>query len=138
MTITDYELVRELLSVTPGVTLRAADSRHSIERYLARNPGLSFVARRESQLVGCVMCGHDGRRGYLQHLAVAPGYRNGGVGRRLVQQCLDVLKRLGIEKVHIDVLAENRAAQKFWQHLGWSRRDDLLRYSWTNSEVPNA
>jgi ribosomal protein S18 acetylase RimI-like enzyme len=138
MTITDYEQVRELLSVTPGVILRTADSRPAIERYLARNLGLSFVARRESQLVGCVMCGHDGRRGYLQHVAVDPAYRNGGVGRRLVQHCLDVLKELGIEKVHIDVLAENQAAQEFWQHLGWSRRDDLLRYSWTSSDDPNA
>lgn len=83
------------------------------------------------------MCGHDGRRGYLQHLAVDPAYRQRGIGRQLVQRCLEAVTQLGIEKVHLDVLIENQAAQRFWQSLGWSRRDDLLRYSWINSEDPN-
>lgn len=137
MSIADYEEVRTLLRTMPGVTWRAADARHALERYLVRNPGLSFVARSEAQLVGCVMCGHDGRRGYLQHLAVDPAYRSGGIGRQLVRRCLEAVTQLGIEKVHLDVLIENQEAQQFWQSLGWSRRDDLLRYSWINSEDPN-
>lgn len=55
-------------------------------RYLARNPELNFVARCATRLVGRVMCGHDGRRGYLQHLAV---------GTALVGRCLVQLRRLG-------------------------------------------
>lgn len=134
----DYDEVQTLLRATPGLTWRTADARPAIERYLVRNPGLSFVARCETQLVGCVLCGHDGRRGYLQHLAVNPKYQKGGVGRQLVERCLTALQQLGIEKVHLDVLIENQAAQQFWQHLGWSRRDDLQRYSWINSNDINA
>jgi len=117
------------------VTWRTADARPAVERYLARNPGLSFVARCGAQLVGCVLCGHDGRRGYLQHLAVDATYRRSGIGRQLVQHCLAKLQQLGIEKVHLDVLVDNKAAQQFWQHLGWSRRDDLQRYSWITSDA---
>src|SRR3954468_3971626 len=138
MSITDYDEVRALLQTTPGVTWRTADARPAVERYLARNPGLSFVARRETNLIGCVMSGHDGRRVYLQHLAVDPSYRKVGVGRRLVENCLAALKKVDIEKVHLDVLIENQAAQQFWQHLGWVQRVDLQRYSWTNSNDPNA
>ena len=71
MTIDDYNVVMSLLRTTSGVRLRDADSREAIMRYLQRNPGLSFVAFVDEHLAGCVMCGHDGRRGYLQHLAAA-------------------------------------------------------------------
>jgi N-acetylglutamate synthase len=138
MSIADYDEVRALLTITPGITWRTADARPAVERYLARNPGFSFVARSATHLVGCVMCGHDGRRGYLQHLAVSPAYRMSGLGRRLIEYCLTALAEQGIGKVHLDVLIENKAAEQFWQHLGWKRRDDLHRYSWINSNEGNA
>ena len=70
MTIDDYDDVIALMKETPGISLRDADSLPATERYLQRNPGLSFVAVASGAVVGCVMCGHDGRRGYLQHLLV--------------------------------------------------------------------
>ena len=94
MTIGDYGSVRTLLT-TPGLTLRTADSLESTKRYLERNPGLSFIARSDGQIVGCVMCGHDGRRGYLQHLAVEPALRRLGIGRMLVDRCLSALQGPG-------------------------------------------
>jgi N-acetylglutamate synthase len=137
MTPADYDSVRLLLESIPGLTVRAADSREATERYLARNPGLSFVARSGDRVVGCVMCSHDGRRGYLQHLAVEPEVRRQGIGTALVTRCLEALRGLGIEKTHIDVLAENGLAQEYWANSGWKRRTDIVRYSFTNSTDPN-
>jgi ribosomal protein S18 acetylase RimI-like enzyme len=137
MTMADYDSAYALLSATPGIGLRMADSRAGVERYLARNPGLSFVARSAGRIIGCVMSGHDGRRGYLQHLAVDPAFRLKGVGRALVELCLEKLKRLGIEKTHLDVFADNAPAHRYWSRRGWKKRDDIVRYSFTNSVESN-
>lgn len=138
MTIADYDSVLALLSSTPGVVVRNADSHEATERYLARNPGLNFVARSEGRVVGCAMCGHDGRRGYLQHVAVDAAYRRRGIATLLVEECLSRLKALGIHKTHLDVIAENEPAQAFWERLGWKPRDDIVRYSFTPSGDSNA
>lgn len=82
MTPADYDAVLSLMQGTPGISLRDADSRSATERYLARNPGLSFVAEAAGRLIACVMCGHDGRRGYLQHALVLPEYRAKASHRR--------------------------------------------------------
>src|SRR4051812_11851089 len=119
MTIEDYDVVIGLLTATNGVRLRDADSREATARYLERNPGLSFLAFVNGAVAGCVMCGHDGRRGYLQHLAVSPSYRRQGIGTALVETCLSHLADLGILKTHIDVLVENQEAHNFWRQRGW-------------------
>ena len=129
MTVEDFDRVIALMRQTPGVTVRDADSSEMVACYLNRNPGLSFVAERADKLVGCVMAGHDGRRGYLQHLIVAPAHRNGGLARRLVNASLDRLQAEGISKSHIDVLTTNEAAMAFWEKIGWRRRTDIVRYS---------
>jgi ribosomal protein S18 acetylase RimI-like enzyme len=138
MTLDDYEAVMGLMSDTPGVVVRAADSREAIGRYLARNPGLSLVAESDGQAVGCLLCGHDGRRGYLHHVVVAPAYRRLGVGRALAEQALDGLAAAGIAKTHIDVFADNAAALAFWQRIGWQLRDDIRRLSFNRSPDANA
>jgi ribosomal protein S18 acetylase RimI-like enzyme len=84
------------------------------------------------------MCGHDGRRGYLQHLAVDASHQRRGIGTTLVGQCLIELKRLGIEKTHLDVFSANASAHQYWTSRGWKRRDDIVRYSLTNSTDLNA
>ncbi|HEY4363645.1 MAG TPA: GNAT family N-acetyltransferase [Bryobacteraceae bacterium] len=137
MTMADYDAMYALLSATPGIGLRLADSHEGIERYLARNPGLSFVARSEGRIVGCVMSGHDGRRGYLQHLAVDPAFRLQGIGRALIERCLERLQAEGIEKTHLDILAGNFPAHRYWTKLGWKKRDDIVRYSFTKSDLDN-
>jgi ribosomal protein S18 acetylase RimI-like enzyme len=138
MTIEDYDAVIGLLTATSGVCIRTADSREATARYLERNPGLSFVAFIDDAMAGCVMCGHDGRRGYLQHLAVAPLHRRIGLGSALAQACLAKLESLGIRKTHIDVLVENQPAHDFWRRRGWQKRDDIFKYSHVRSNDPNA
>lgn len=127
-----YEEVLAFLRGIPGVgSSREADSPAAVARYLARNPGLSFFAEMDGRVVGCAMSGHDGRRGYLQHVAVDPACRRRGIARALVQRCLAALAKEGIEKVHLDVYAANEAAHAYWAKSGWTRRDDIVRYSHT-------
>jgi N-acetylglutamate synthase len=134
----DYDAVIELMKATPGVSFRDADSRESTAKYLQRNPGLSFVAEVDGALVGCVMCGHDGRRGYLQHLVVLPQYRGQGIANALVERCLSGLEELGVLKCHLDVIKTNTSAASYWQHQGWQLRTDIDRYSFIRSGNENA
>ncbi|MCI8212202.1 GCN5 family acetyltransferase [Pseudomonas sp. S25] len=138
MTLDDYDAVITLMENTPGVSVREADSRESTSRYLLRNPGMSFVAEVESTIVGCVMCGHDGRRGYLQHLLVLENYRRQGIANALVERCLSTLESHGILKCHLDVLKTNRAAAHYWSAQGWQLRTDIDRYSFIRSGGINA
>ncbi len=88
LTTNDHESLIELFRDTPGVTVREADSREATKTYLDRNPGLSFAVVENKKIIGCVMCGHDGRRGYLQHLVVREQYRNAGIGEHLLPPVL--------------------------------------------------
>src|SRR2546421_4865159 len=98
MTIDDFDEVHRLWGKTEGVGLNESDSRPNVASYLERNSGMSFVARHGTKLVGAVLCGHDGRRGYLHHLAVAKKHRRKGLGKKLVAACFAQLARSGILK----------------------------------------
>jgi len=121
MTISDYPTVLALWRSVEGVGLHEeeSDSPEGIARYLARNPGMSFVARIHGQTVGAVLCGHDGRRGYLNHLAVAASQRRKGIATALIGRCLRALGREGIAKCNLFVFAANEPATAFWRRLGW-------------------
>ena len=129
MTIADYDSVMTLMQQTPGVAVREADSRDATNAYLERNPQLSFVAEVDHQIIACIMSGHDGRRGYLQHLAVLPAYRRYGIANALVECCLAKLEQIGILKSHIDVFQTNALAIAYWESQGWQLRTDIRRYS---------
>lgn len=137
MTIDDYDAVMTLMQQTPGISLRDADSRENIARYLARNPGHSLVALSGEDIVGCIMSGHDGRRGYLQHLLVHPGHRKLGIANALVERCLAALQEIGIHKSHIDVLRKNEIGAAYWRSQGWQLRTDIDRYSFISSDNQN-
>lgn len=137
MTIDDYDATIDLWSGSEGVRLRDADSRAGIEKYLRRNPGLSFVAEVEGQLVSTIMAGHDGKRGYVQHLSVADSQRRKGIATQLVSLCLAALKHEGILKSHLMILPENETAKQFWASQGWICRSDIQLYSFVNGDNPN-
>lgn len=120
MTLNDYEDVVELWKDTEGIVLDDDDSKTSIDRYLKRNPGLSFVARSAGILVGTALCGHDGRRGILRHVAVKPEFRSQRVAEQLIAKCLVGLHTHGISKCNAFVLEENISGQLIWQHLGFN------------------
>ncbi|MCB8887611.1 GNAT family N-acetyltransferase [Vreelandella malpeensis] len=138
MTINDYAAAVSLWQRTPGVRLRDADSFEGIMRYLARNPGLSIVAEKGSDIIGTIMAGHDGHRGFLQHLAVAEPYRKQGIGTALVNRCLDALRAESIDKAHLMLLVDNDAGKRFWTNLGWEFRTDIALHSFVLSANPSA
>ena len=129
MTIDDYEAVYALWESTEGIGLSNADSKEGIKTFLERNPGLSYVALDGDQLVGAVLCGHDGRRGYIHHLAVAKTHRKRGIGRSLVNRCVFALMQIGIAKCHLFIFEDNQDAVEFWKKIGWSRRVELMMMS---------
>lgn len=123
----------------PGIGLRGADSPPALARFLRRNPGTSFAAVNDAgELVGVSLAGHDGRRGYLHHVAVAPRLQKQGIGRRLVEACLAALKAEGIEKVNLWVKADNAAGKAFWTHVGGIERTDIAMVSIITGDDPNA
>ena len=101
------------------------DSPRGLRQYLKRNPGLSFVAYDEDSIVGAVLSGHDGRRGYLHHLAVAPSHRKLGIGKALVARCFQSLAKQHIPKCNIFLFRSNAAGRAFWLQTGWNLRGDL-------------
>ena len=122
----------ELWRRTEGVGL-FGETPDQLASCLDRNPGLSFIGRDGGVLVGAVLGTHDGRRGFVHHLAVAASHRRCGIGGRLVGQCLAELRRLGIPRCHLFVHRHNDDALEFWSHSGWSRRDDVIMMSRTLS-----
>jgi ribosomal protein S18 acetylase RimI-like enzyme len=133
MTIGDFDEVKALWQRSNGIELSNADTKESIARFLERNPGLSFVAHDGDRLVGAVLCGHDGRRGYIDHLAVSQSHRCQGIGRALVGRCLYNLVQIGIRKWHLFVIQDNQDAIEFWKKLGWAQRVELVTMSKYNS-----
>lgn len=129
MTSADYEDAFALWKNSKGIGLSAADSKERFERYLVRNPGLSFVAFVERELAGAILGGHDGRRGYIHHLAVKDSLRRRGIGRALVEHCQKALVQAGITKCHVFVFTDNLEATRFWKKMGWFERTELLMIS---------
>lgn len=137
MAIEDYDAVIRLWLQTEGMSVRNADSRENIALYLNRNPDLSFVAISEGHIIGAVLVGTDGRRGYLQHLAVLPQFRGQRIGYQLISQSINALANIGIPKTHLFVHDDNLNAQKFYEKLGWFPRDNIRMYSYNSSSNSN-
>ena len=137
MELLDYESITTLWQESEGVKLRDADSIEGIEKYLLRNKGLSFVCEKGTEIVGTIMSGHDGKRGYIQHLAVKSDLRNSGIATELLDLCISALKDEGIVKSHIHVLSNNELAKSYWLGRGWKERTDIGVYSYINSNDVN-
>ncbi len=129
MSIDDYEACIALWNQTEGMVLSDADSRESIAFYLNRNPDSSFVYVLDEKIIGTVLCGHDGRRGYMYHVAVDPQFRGKSIAKKLVRSSLDRLKLAGITKCHLMVLEGNDIGKRFWTQSGWQLRSGILLYS---------
>lgn len=126
MSLDDFDAVLALWRCTEGVGLTESDNKSNIELFLKRNPGLSFVARNEKrEIIGAVLCGHDGRRGYLHHLAVATEHRRRRIGTALADRCLAELKKLKMLKCNIFVYGSNAEGKRYWERHGWRVREDL-------------
>jgi len=127
MTIADYDGVYDLWISTPGMGLNTTDdSREGIARYLRHNPTTCFVAEEAGRIVGVIIAGHDGRRGFIYHTAVREEAQRKGVGTQLVKAALTALKAEGIHKVALVVFGRNEKGNAFWEKQGFSAREDLV------------
>ena len=117
--IDDYDAAVALWNLLEGIEVAEGDSREEIRAYLLRNPGLSRVAEENGKMVGAVLCGHDGRRGLIYHLAIAPAYQGKGIGKLLVGECVAQLRDAGIVRALILVARDNSGAHSFWLRSGW-------------------
>ena len=129
MSIEQYDLILELWENSEGVGLSDSDAMSEIDKFLERNPGLSLTAWVDELLVGAILCGHDGRRGYIHHLAVRDSHRRSGVGKALAERCIWELKQRGISKCHLFVFKDNEVGLAFWNDLDWISRNELLLMS---------
>lgn len=128
MTIVDYDAVYELWLSCKGMGLNNLDdSREGIERFLKRNPETCFIAENNGgQIIGAIMVGTDGRRGYIYHTAVSPDFRRQGIAKRLVYTILEALQKLNINKVALVVFERNSDGNKFWESVGFTVRSDIV------------
>ena len=127
MTIEDYDSVYNLWMNTPGMGLNNIDdSREGIEKYVKRNPTSNFVAEHDGKIIGVIIAGRDGRRGYIYHTAVLPDYRKHGIASRLVECAMDALEKEGINKVALLVFEKNEIGNAFWEKMGFSDRNDIV------------
>ena len=124
-TIDTYDEVYSLWDACDGIGLSSADSLPRIQSYLERNPGLSLLAYDDRTVVGTILCGHDGRRGYIHHLAVLPDYRRQGIGHLLVDKSIAALQSCGIQKCHLFIFHDNISGIEFWESIDWVYRQDI-------------
>lgn len=129
MELADYELVKKLWMSIHGFAIRSIDdSREGVARFLLRNPGISVVCEEEGEIVGAILCGHDGRRGCLYHVCVKEEFRRRGIGKQMVTFCMKRLQEEGINKVSLIAFSVNDIGNAFWNCIGWTKREDLNYY----------
>lgn len=127
MNIQDYDKVYRLWTRTEGLGLNAMDdSKDGIAAYLRRNPNTCFVAEDDGEIVGVIMSGHDGRRGFIYHTTVKNEFRGKRIGKKLVDAALKALELEGIHKVALVVFEENMKGNLFWEKAGFTVRNDLI------------
>ena len=120
MTIDDYDQAYALWLNTPGMGLDGNDdSKDNIQKYLCRNPNTCFIAENDGKIIGAILSGHDGRRGYINHTFVIASERKKGIGTALLNKVLDAFKTEGISKAALFVLADNDNGNDFWEKRGF-------------------
>lgn len=136
MTADDYDGLYQLWMTINGFAIRSIDdSREGVEMFLRRNPTTSVVAVDNGEIVGGILCGHDGRRGCLYHVCVRADHRRLGIGRSMVVHCMKALKDEKINKVSLIAFTANDIGNVFWNTIGWTKREDLNYYDFTLNEA---
>lgn len=129
-TVNDHAQLYALWQRSEGICVRDEDAYAPFCRYLQRNPQLSLVLELDGRVVGSLLVGHDGRRGYLQHLVVDQPWRGRGYARALLEEARVRLAAQGIEKSHVFVLRAAPEAQSFWSvRADWLLREDIDVFS---------
>lgn len=138
MSIEDYPQLFALWENTPNMGLRSLDdSKEGIALFLNRNPRTSFIACEDHKIIGAILCGNDGRRGYIYHTVVLPQYRRCGIASSLVEAAVNALKEEGITRVCLNIMEGNEQGKSFWTGMGWEKKDFLGFYSRSITDQEN-
>ena len=108
-----------------GLTRPWNDPRKDIARKLSVQPEWFMVAIARGEIVGSVMAGYDGHRGWVNYLAVLPSFRRAGIGRALMAEVERVLGEAGCPKINLQIRGTNHAAVSFYEALGYAT-DDVI------------
>jgi ribosomal protein S18 acetylase RimI-like enzyme len=123
--IDDYPIVRDLWQ-TAGLILRPGDELEDVKLKLQRDPDLFLVAEQDNRIVGSVMGGWDGRRGWIYHLAVKPEHQRKGIGVGLVREVEKRLVAKGAKKINAQVYKSNERSSAFFKAIGYEAQPDLI------------
>ena len=135
MTAADCDGLYELWKSIKGFGLRSLDdSREGTIRFLKRNPSTSIVAEADGEIVGGILCGHDGRTGSFYHVCVKEEYRKHGIGKKMAAAAMRALQAEHINKVNLIAFKSNQVGNVFWKHVGWTEREDINYYEFVLNE----
>ena len=134
ISFSDYHQLFDFWNSIDGLAMHNdySESPAGFKMFLERNPNLSLVAKDQNKIIGAVLCSHDGRRGYLNHLAVSPEYRDKGIGKQLVLISLNSLGNQNIHKTMVPILKSNLEGQRFWIRIGFAKEDIIEMHSITH------
>ncbi len=138
--IEDHDRAFALWQTIHGFGIRSIDdSFEGVRMFLERNPGCSVVAEHvmpdgEKEIIGTILCGHDGRRASFYHVCVHEDYRRHGIGKQMVVWCMETLKKLKVNKISLIAFKENKLGNSFWHGEGWDQRDDINTYDFVLNE----
>lgn len=125
----DYPRVFALWKTIKGFGIRSVDdSKEGVERFIRRNPDISMVAECGKEIIGAILCGHDGRRGCFYHVCVREDYRKQGIGKAMAVMAMKALQEEHINKVCLIAFKKNEVGNSFWKSVGWTFREDLNYY----------
>jgi len=135
MDISDYEGVKTLWMSISGFGIRTIDdSKSGVERFIKRNPDTSIVAEKDGEIIGTILCGHDGRNACFYHVCVKAEHRRKGIGKAMAVTAMRKLQEEKINKVSLVAYKKNEVGNQFWHKAGWSLREDLNTYDFVLNE----
>lgn len=131
MKIRPYHLADEAAVVALwrecGLVRKQNDPHKDIARKLNVNPEMFLVADLHGRIVGTVMAGYEGHRGWINYLAVIPALQRGGLGRRLMDEAERLLRAAGCPKINLQIRADNTEVIAFYERIGF-REDKVLSF----------
>ena len=123
--IEDYPVVRELWQAA-SLELRPGDEIEDIKLKLQRDPDLFLIAEQDNRIVGSVIGGWDGRRGWIYHLAVSPNYQRKKIGSGLIEELEKRLVAKGARMINTQIHKLNTKSSTFFKAMGYDERSHLI------------
>ena len=101
------------------------DPIEDIQRKLDFQPELFFIALLNGRLIGSIMVGYEGHRGWINYLAVLPSFQKRGYGKKLVDKAIVELRKIGCLKINLQVRRSNASVVEFYKHLGFEEEERI-------------